>query len=92
MASLLSPANLGERGRRDNRDLFPLSDAVLAEDVRYIQLNAAELSMRGPRLSAWLANIFGVLGGHGLATGVLTIALAATVFRDPQPLATWPPG
>jgi hypothetical protein len=34
-----------------------------------------------PRLELWLAHVFIVLGGYAVATGALTIALAATSFR-----------
>ena len=39
------------------------------------------------RLEPWLTQVFRVLGGYALATGVLTIALSATAFRARDPVA-----
>lgn len=64
-----------------------LRPALLPEDIRFMQLSTAELSSIGPRLAPWLTNVFRVLGGYALATGLLTIALAATSFRARRPLA-----
>lgn len=64
-----------------------LRPTLLPEDTRFMQLSAAELSSIGPRLGSWLANVFRVLGGYALGTGILAIALAATSFRARQPLA-----
>lgn len=58
-----------------------LRPPLLPEDVRYMALSAAELGAVRPRLEAWLTHVFRVMGGYVLATGVLTIALAATSFR-----------
>jgi hypothetical protein len=58
-----------------------LRPPLLAEDVRYMALPAAQFDLLRPRLEPWLARVFQVLGGYVLATGVLTIALAATSFR-----------
>jgi hypothetical protein len=44
-------------------------------------LSAAQLGAVRPRLEAWLAHVFRVMGGYVIATGVLTVALAATSFR-----------
>ena len=54
---------------------------LLPEDVLYMGLPAAQLDAVRPRLEAWLTHVFRVLGGYVLATGVLTITLAATSFR-----------
>jgi hypothetical protein len=35
----------------------------------------------GPRLAEWLTHVFIVLGGCAVATGALTVTLAATSFR-----------
>ena len=59
-----------------------LRPPLLPEDVRYMRLSAAELDAVAPRLEAWLVHVFRVLGGYVVATGALTIALAATSFRD----------
>ena len=61
--------------------------ALLPEDLRFIGLSTAEVSAIGPRLSPWLTQVFRVLGGYALATGVLTVALSATAFRARQLIA-----
>ena len=58
-----------------------LRPPLLPEDVRYIGLPAVQLDIVRPRLEAWLTQVFRVMGGYVLATGVLTITLAATSFR-----------
>ena len=55
---------------------------LLPEDYRYMALNAAQLDPVRPRLEPWLAQVFEVMGGYILATGVLTITIAATSFRQ----------
>ncbi|TGR08208.1 hypothetical protein EN833_18820 [Mesorhizobium sp. M4B.F.Ca.ET.190.01.1.1] len=64
-----------------------LRPPLLPEDIRYMQLSAAEIETIGPRLAMWLTYVFRVLGGYALATGVLLIALAITAFRARQPVA-----
>ena len=54
---------------------------LLPEDVLYMGLPTAQFDVVRPRLEAWLTHVFRVLGGYVLATGVLTITLAATSFR-----------
>ena len=44
-------------------------------------LPALQLDIVRPRLEAWLTQVFRVMGGYVLATGVLTITLASTSFR-----------
>ena len=46
-----------------------------------MDLSAVQFEVVRPRLEAWLTQVFRVMGGHVLATGVLTITLAATSFR-----------
>ena len=58
-----------------------LRPPLLPEDVRYMSLSSAQLGVVGPQLEAWLGQVFRVFGGYILATGVLTITLAATSFR-----------
>lgn len=58
-----------------------LRPPLLSEDLRFMGLSAAQLASVRPRLEAWLTHVFRVMGGYVLATGVLTIALAATSFR-----------
>ena len=61
-----------------------LRPPLLPEDVRYMALPAAQLDMLRPRLELWLTHVFRVMGGYVLATGVLTVTLAATAFRAHQ--------
>ena len=58
-----------------------LRPSLLPEDVRYLNLPAAQIEIVRPNLEAWLGQVFWVLGGYVLATGILTITLAATSFR-----------
>ena len=58
-----------------------LRPPLLPEDVRYMGVPAAQFDVFRPRLEAWLTHVFRVMGGYVLATGVLTITLAATSFR-----------
>ena len=58
-----------------------LRPPLLPEDVRYMSLSSAQLGVVGPQLEAWLGQVFRVFGGYILATGVLTITVAATSFR-----------
>ena len=58
-----------------------LRPPLLPEDVRYMSLSAVELDAVRPRLEAWLTQVFRVMGGYVIATGVLTVTLAATSFR-----------
>jgi hypothetical protein len=58
-----------------------LRPPLLPEDVRYMGLSAVELDAVRPRLDAWLTQVFRVMGGYVIATGVLAVALAATSFR-----------
>ncbi|WP_204349658.1 hypothetical protein, partial [Serratia marcescens] len=53
---------------------------LLPEDVRYMALPATQFDAVKQGLEAWLAHVFQVMGGYVLATGVLTITLAATSF------------
>ena len=58
-----------------------LRPPLLPEDVRYMGLSTAQLDAVRPHLEAWLTHVFSVMGGYVVATGVLTIAVAATSFR-----------
>ena len=57
-----------------------LRPTLLPEDIRYMNLTAAELQSFGPRLSAWLTHVFRVMGGYVLATGVLAVTLAGNII------------
>jgi len=58
-----------------------LRPPLLPEDLRFLALPTSQLDIMRPRLEPWLARVFIVLGGYAVATGVLTIALAATSYR-----------
>ena len=58
-----------------------LRPPLLPEDLRYMGQAAAQFDTVRPRLEAWLTQVFRVMGGYVLATGVLAITLAATSFR-----------
>jgi len=61
-----------------------LRPPLLPEDVRYLALPTAQLDILRPRLELWLTQVFRVMGGYVLATGVLAVALAVTAFRAHQ--------
>lgn len=61
-----------------------LRPPLLPEDVRYLALPAAQLDTVRPRLELWLTQVFRVMGGYVLATGVLAVTLAVTAFRAHQ--------
>lgn len=64
-----------------------LRPPLLPEDIRFMQLSSTELASLGPRLGAWLGDVFRVLGGYAVATGILTVALAVSALRQRQPIA-----
>lgn len=64
-----------------------LRPPLLPEDVRFIQATEAGLGQLQPYLNAWLSNVFHVLGGQALASGLLAVALAASSYRRREPIA-----
>jgi hypothetical protein len=64
-----------------------LRPSLLPEDIRFMELSAAEVSSIGTRIGSWLTHVFRVLGGYAMATGLMAIALAATAYRDRRMLA-----
>jgi hypothetical protein len=58
-----------------------LRPPLLPEDLRYMRLTVGQTQAFEPGLTAWLTQVFRVLGGYIIATGVLAISLAATSFR-----------
>jgi hypothetical protein len=58
-----------------------LRPPLLPEDVRYMGLSAGQLDAVRAPLEEWLTHVFRVMGGYIVATGVLTITVAATSFR-----------
>lgn len=57
-----------------------LRPALLPEDIRYMELSDNQLATLRPALELWLSQVFRVMGGYILATGVLTVVLAATAY------------
>ena len=59
-----------------------LRPALLPEDLRSIEASLAQIQSTLPELQTWLSRVFSVLGGYMIATGLLTIHVAATNFRS----------
>ena len=53
----------------------------LAENLRYFHASRAQLTAVAPDLAFWQKQVFRVMGGYVVATGVLTIAVAMSSFR-----------
>lgn len=64
-----------------------LRPPLLPEDMRYIGMSLEQLQATQPRMASWLLHVFRVLGGYALATGILTVTLAVTSFRQHQKTA-----
>ena len=64
-----------------------LRPPLLLENTRFMGVAAAQLDPLGPGLDAWLTQVFRVMGGYVLATGVLAVTLATTSFRQHSPVA-----
>lgn len=58
-----------------------LRPPLLPEDIRFMGATIGQIQNTLPGLEAWLARVFGVLGGFMFATGLLTVYVAATAFR-----------
>jgi hypothetical protein len=58
-----------------------LRSPLLPEDLRYMRLSVAQTQGFEPGLTVWLTQVFRVLGGYIIATGVLAITVAATSFH-----------
>jgi hypothetical protein len=54
---------------------------LLPEDLRYMHATPEQLQAVAPGLAAWLRLVFRVAGGYMVASGTLTIYVAATSFR-----------
>jgi hypothetical protein len=57
---------------------------LLPEDLRFIGFSSSQAGADIPRLPIWLSHVFQVMGGHIAGSGVLTITLALTSFREHQ--------
>jgi hypothetical protein len=60
---------------------------LLPEDLRYLCRTTGEIDAAVPSLRRWLRLVFIVLGGYAVATGTLTVYLAATDIRNAEPSA-----
>ncbi|MEO6541310.1 MAG: hypothetical protein ABIN74_09980 [Ferruginibacter sp.] len=56
--------------------------ALLPEDLRYMKTTLPVIHDAIPGLSAWLQKVFWVMGGYIFTTGLLTIFIAFTLFRN----------
>jgi hypothetical protein len=65
-----------------------LRPPLLPEDARYMGASLVQIESAAPGLMSWLSRVFGVLGGYMVATGLLTVYVAATGFRAGRPGAT----
>jgi hypothetical protein len=64
-----------------------LRPALLPEDLRYIGVAQPQLEAAAPQLVLWLKHVFWVMGGYVTATGLLTVAIAATALRARNAIA-----
>jgi hypothetical protein len=55
--------------------------------MRFIGLTLTQLQTDQPRIAAWLLDVFRVLGGYAAASGILTVTIAATAFRQHDRIA-----
>ncbi|TIV66708.1 MAG: hypothetical protein E5V89_25535 [Mesorhizobium sp.] len=60
---------------------------LLPEDMRFIGVSLEQLQAAQPRIASWLERVFQVLGGYAIASGVLTVTIAATSFRRHERIA-----
>lgn len=56
--------------------------AFLPEDARYTGASLAQIQAVAPNVAQWLNRVFLVLGGYIAATGILTVYLATSPFRN----------
>jgi hypothetical protein len=61
--------------------------ALLPEDLRYLGRTASDIDAAIPALRRWLRLVFTVLGGYAVATGILTVYVAASEVPDASPWA-----
>ena len=65
-----------------------LRPTLLPEDERFIGLSLDALARVAPGLSIWLDRVFVVLGGHAMATGLLTLLAAILLWQSQRPPRT----
>ena len=56
--------------------------AFLPEDARYTGATLSDIQAVAPNIAQWLSRVFLVLGGYIIATGILTVYLATSPFRN----------
>ncbi len=59
-----------------------LRPPLLPEDPRFMGTSLAYLQAAAPGLAIWLRRVFWVMGGYMFATGLLTLYVALTGFRE----------
>ncbi len=59
-----------------------LRPVLLPEDARYIGASLPQLQATAPNLSRWLGRVFWVMGGYIISTGLLTLYVARSSFRQ----------
>ena len=59
-----------------------LRPPLLPEDPRFMGMSMAQIQLSVPGLLIWLRRVFWVMGGYMFASGLLTIYVALTSFRD----------
>lgn len=62
-----------------------LRPSLLPEDPRYMGATFSDIKEAVPGLTVWLQKVFWVMGGYMLSTGLLTITVAFTAFRQRIP-------
>ncbi len=62
-----------------------LRPPLLPEDVQYMGSSLPAIQTAVPGLTAWLQNVFWVLGGYIVTTGLFTVYVAQTSFRARMP-------
>lgn len=66
-----------------------LRPALLPEDLRFMKSTLPEIQETIPGLALWLKNVFWVMGGYILTTGLLTIYISRTSFRTHEQGSFW---
>jgi len=59
-----------------------LRPSLLAEDLYYMKTSLSVINNSVPGLSAWLQKVFWVMGGYIFTTGLLTVYISFTSFRE----------
>lgn len=59
-----------------------LRPPLLPEDPRYMGTSLAVIQATIPGIAVWLKRVFWVMGGYMISSGVLTVFVALTSFRN----------